>query len=81
MTETDEHPEFNAELTMEDGTVITLHAAEGVLPAGVTAEATVKDDLADALKEKVEAENAEGGAVKTVVVYDINLMLNGHKRK
>ena len=37
MTETDEHPEFNAELTMEDGTVITLHAAEGVLPAGVTA--------------------------------------------
>jgi hypothetical protein len=79
MTETDEHPEFNAELTMEDGTVITLHAAEGVLPAGVTAEATVKDDLADALKEKVEAENAEGGAVKTVVVYDINLMLNGHK--
>ena len=53
MTETDEHPEFNAELTMEDGTVITLHAAEGVLPAGVTAEATVKDDLADALKEKV----------------------------
>ena len=33
MTETDEHPEFNAELTMEDGTVITLHAAEGVLPA------------------------------------------------
>lgn len=79
MTETDEHPEFNAELTMEDGTIITLHAAEGVLPAGVTAEATVKDDLADALKEKVEAENAEGGAVKTVVVYDINLMFNGHK--
>ena len=78
MTETDEHPEFNAELTMEDGTIITLHAAEGVLPAGVTAEATVKDDLADALKEKVEAENAEGGAVKTVV-YDINLMFNGHK--
>ena len=67
MTETDEHPEFNAELTMEDGTIITLHAAEGVLPAGVTAEATVKDDLADALKEKVEAENAEGGAVKTVL--------------
>lgn len=78
MTETDEHPEFNAELTMEDGTIITLHAAEGVLPAGVTAEATVKDDLADALKEKVETENAEGGAVKTVV-YDINLMFNGHK--
>ena len=78
MTETDEHPEFNAELTMEDGTIITLHAAEGVLPAGVTAEATVKDDLADALKEKVEAENAEGGAVKTVV-YDINLMFNGNK--
>lgn len=78
MTETDEHPEFNAELTMEDGTIITLHAAEGVLPAGVTAEATVKDDLADALKEKIEAENAEGGAVKTVV-YDINLMFNGHK--
>lgn len=76
MTETDEHPEFNAELTMEDGTIITLHAAEGVLPAGVTAEATVKDDLADALKEKVEAENAEGGAVKTVV-YDINLMQIG----
>ena len=35
-------PEFNAELTMEDGTIITLRAAEGVLPAGVTAEATVE---------------------------------------
>ena len=81
MTETDEHPEFNAELTMEDGTVITLHAAEGVLPAGVTAEATVKDDLADALKEKVEAENADAGVEREikVAVYDINLMLNGHK--
>ncbi len=79
MTETDEHPEFNAELTMEDGTIITLHAPEGVLPAGVTAEATVENELADALKEKVEAENEEAGAVKTVVVYDINLMLNGHK--
>lgn len=51
MTETDEHPEFNAELTMEDGTIITLHAAEGVLPAGVTAEAIVKDDLAATVKE------------------------------
>lgn len=81
MTETDEHPEFNAELTMEDGTIITLHAAEGVLPAGVTAEATVKDDLADALKEKVEAENADAGVEREikVAVYDINLMLNGHK--
>ncbi len=79
MTETDEHPEFNAELTMEDGTVITLHAAEGVLPAGVTAEATVKDDLADAVKEKLEAEDTDKGAVKAVVAYDINLMLNDSK--
>lgn len=81
MTETDEHPEFNAELTMEDGTIITLHAAEGVLPAGVTAEATVKDDLANALKEKVEAENADAGVEREikVAVYDINLILNGHK--
>lgn len=79
MTETDAHPEFNAELTMEDGTVITLHAAEGVLPAGVTAEATVKDDLADAVKEKLEAEDTDKGAVKAVVAYDINLMLNDSK--
>lgn len=76
MTETDEHPEFNAELTMEDGTIITLHAAEGVLPAGITAEATVKDDLAATVKEKLEAEDTDKGAVKAVVAYDINLMLN-----
>ena len=79
MTETDEHPEFNAELTMEDGTIITLHAAEGVLPAGVTAEATVKDDLAATVKEKLEAEDTDKGAVKAVVAYDINLLLNGNK--
>lgn len=79
MTETDEHPEFNAELTMEDGTIITLHAAEGVLPAGVTAEATVKDDLATTVKEKLEAEDTDKGAVKAVVAYDINLMLNDSK--
>ena len=79
MTETDEHPEFNAELTMEDGTIITLHAAEGVLPAGVTAEATVKDDLAATVKEKLEAEDTDKGAVKAVVAYDINLMLNDSK--
>ena len=79
MTETDEHPEFNAELTMEDGTIITLHAAEGVLPAGVTAEATVKDDLAATVKEKLEAEDTDKGAVRAVVAYDINLMLNDSK--
>ena len=79
MTETDEHPEFNAELTMEDGTIITLHAAEGVLPAGVTAEAIVKDDLAATVKEKLEAEDTDKGAVKAVVAYDINLMLNDSK--
>ena len=79
MTETDEHPEFYAELTMEDGTIITLHAAEGILPAGVTAEATVKDDLAATVKEKLEAEDTDKGAVKAVVAYDINLMLNDSK--
>lgn len=79
MTETDEHPEFNAELTMEDGTIITLHAAEGVLPAGVTAEATVKNDLAATVKEKLEVEDTDKGAVKAVVAYDINLMLNDSK--
>ncbi len=79
MTETGEHPEFNAELTMEDGTIITLHAAEGVLPAGVTAEATVKDNLAATVKEKLEAEDSDKGAVKAVVAYDINLMLDGNK--
>lgn len=77
MTETGEHPEFNAELTMEDGTIITLHAAEGVLPAGVTAEATVVNGLEDVLKEKLE--NEDGTAVQEVIVYDINLMLNGKK--
>ncbi|HIX52138.1 MAG TPA: hypothetical protein IAA28_04975, partial [Candidatus Lachnoclostridium stercoripullorum] len=77
MAETGEHPAFDTELTMEDGTVIHIHADAGVLPAGVTAEASVVTGIEDVVKENVEAEAAEAGEEKEVIAslsYNIDLL-------
>ncbi|MDF2888455.1 MAG: doubled motif anchor protein, partial [Lacrimispora sp.] len=77
MTETGAHPEFSSELVMEDGTVIRLHAPEGVLPAGVKASAVVVSGIGDAVKEKVEAQAKIEGETKEVIVslsYNIDLL-------
>ncbi|WP_277406631.1 InlB B-repeat-containing protein [Lacrimispora xylanisolvens] len=77
MSETGEHPEFSSQLVMEDGTVIRLHAPEGVLPAGVKASAVVVTGIGDAVKEKVEAQSKEDGEAKEVISslsYNIDLL-------
>ncbi len=77
MSETGEHPEFSSQLVMEDGTVIRLHAPEGVLPAGVKATAFVVTGIGDAVKEKVEAQSKEDGEAKEVISslsYNIDLL-------
>ena len=83
MTETGEHPEFSSQLVMEDGTIIRLHAPEGVLPAGVKASAVVVSGIGAAVKEKVEAQSKEDGEAKEVISslsYNIDLLdRNGNK--
>ena len=83
MTETGEHPEFSAELLMDDGTIISLYAPEGVLPANVKAVASVVTGIEDVVKENVEAQAAAEGEAKEVVTslsYNIDLLdASGHK--
>ncbi|NNJ32151.1 InlB B-repeat-containing protein, partial [Lacrimispora defluvii] len=77
MSETGEHPEFSSELVMEDGTIIRLHAPEGVLPAGVKASAVVVTGIGDAVKDKVEAQAKANGEAKEVISslsYNIDLL-------
>jgi hypothetical protein len=77
MSETGEHPEFSSQLVMEDGTIIRLHAPEGVLPAGVKASAVIVTGIGDAVKEKVEAQSKEDGEAKEVISslsYNIDLL-------
>ena len=84
LEETDSHPEFNASYTASDGVKISLHAEEGILPEGTELQVIeiASDSLKEAFKEKV-AENAieDDGEkrVADVVLYDINLLLNGEK--
>ncbi len=83
MTESGEHPEFSATLPMSDGTIIHLYAEEGVLPAGVKAEASVVTGIEDVVKANVEAEAEAAGEQKEVVAslsYNIDLLdKDGHK--
>ena len=77
MSETDEHPEYSTSIMMEDGTVIHIHAAEGVLPAGVKAVASVVKGIENVVKENVEADAAAAGEVKEVIAalsYNIDLL-------
>ena len=83
MTETGEHPEFFAELPMEDGTIIHLYAPEGVLPPNVKAVASVVTGIEDVVKENIEADAAASGEEKEVIAslsYNIDLLdVSGHK--
>ena len=77
MAETGDHPEFNAQLVMEDGTIIHLHAPKGVLPAGVKAAASVVTGIEDTVKENVEDQAAAEGENKEVISslsYNIDLL-------
>lgn len=71
------HPEFHEEKTV-NGVTITVSAEEGILPAGTTLSVEeVTEQVADAVKENVEAEGKT--TVTDVLAYDINLMLDGKK--
>lgn len=71
------HPEFHEEKTV-NGVTITVSAEEGILPAGTTLSVEeVTEQVADAVKENVEAEGETN--VTDVLAYDINLMLDGKK--
>ena len=77
MSETDEHPEYSTSIMMEDGTVIHIHAEEGVLPAGVKAVASVVNGIENVVKENVEADAAAAGEAKEVIAalsYNIDLL-------
>ncbi len=80
---TGEHPEFSASIPMEDGTVIHIYAAEGVLPAGVKAVASVVKGIEDVIKENVEDDAEAAGEEKEVITslsYNIDLLdQNGSK--
>ncbi|MCI6887023.1 MAG: InlB B-repeat-containing protein, partial [Lachnospiraceae bacterium] len=68
------HPEFHEEKTV-NGVTITVSAEEGILPAGTTLSVEeVTEQVADALKEKVEREATEGTVeVTSMLAYDITL--------
>lgn len=77
MAETGEHPEFNFSKTLGD-VVVSLHAEEGILPAGTVAKVTeVTEKVEEAVKEKKEHE--ENTEVSAVLAYDIKLFHDGEE--
>ena len=75
MAETGEHPEFNYSKTLGD-VVVSLHAEEGILPAGTVARVTeVTEKVEEAVKEKAAEETGEDTSSKTVLAYDIKLFI------
>ena len=72
------HPEFSPAPVNRNGVTITVHAEEGIIPAGTELQVTeVTSQIRDAVVEKLESENED--TVNTVIAYDINLVLNGQK--
>ena len=75
MAETGEHPEFNFSKTLGD-VVVSLHAEEGILPAGTVAKVTeVTEKVEEAVKEKTAEETGEDTSANTVLAYDIKLFV------
>ncbi|MEQ2700217.1 InlB B-repeat-containing protein, partial [Hungatella hathewayi] len=75
MAETGEHPEFNFSKTLGD-VVVSLHAEEGILPAGTEAKVTeVTEKVEEAVKEKTAEETGEDTSANTVLAYDIKLFV------
>ena len=69
------HPAFEYAENI-NGVIVTISAAEGILPEGTTAKVIeVTDHVENAVKEKVESEAAETDSVevKSVLAYDITL--------
>ena len=69
------HPAFEYAENI-NGVIVTIAAAEGILPEGTTAKVIeVTDHVENAVKEKVENETAETETVevKSVLAYDITL--------
>ncbi len=70
-----EHPEFNFSKTLGD-VVVSLHAEEGILPAGTVAKVTeVTEKVEEAVKEKTAEETGEDTSANTVLAYDIKLFV------
>ena len=79
MVETMPHPDFDKTVVI-DGVSIHVTAPDGVLPEGTELEVQeVTEKVAEAVKEKVEAQSGETTTVNAVLAYDINLMFNGVK--
>ena len=75
MAEIGEHPEFNFSKTLGD-VVVSLHAEEGILPAGTVAKVTeVTEKVEEAVKEKTAKETGEDTSANTVLAYDIKLFV------
>ena len=75
MAEIGEHPEFNFSKTLGD-VVVSLHAEEGILPAGTVAKVTeVTEKVEEAVKEKTAEETGEDTSANTVLAYDIKLFV------
>ena len=73
MSETGEHPEFHYSRTLGD-VVVSLHAEEGILPAGTVAKVTeVTEKVEEAVKEKTAEETGDDTSENTVLAYDIKL--------
>ena len=79
MVETMPHPDFDKTVVI-DGVSIHVTAPDGVLPEGTELEVQeVTEIVAEAVKEKVEAQSGETTTVNAVLAYDINLTFNGVK--
>ena len=75
MAEIGEHPELNFSKTLGD-VVVSLHAEEGILPAGTVAKVTeVTEKVEEAVKEKTAEETGEDTSANTVLAYDIKLFV------
>ena len=75
MAEIGEHPEFNFSKTLGD-VVVSLHAEEGILPAGTVAKVTeVTEKVEEAVKEKTAEETGEDTSANTILAYDIKLFV------
>ena len=76
---TGEHPEFRFEKMM-NGVTVSLHAEQGILPAGTEARITeVTNKVKDAVREKSANVTGEESTVNDVLAYDIKLYYNGEE--
>ena len=71
------YPEYQFNKTI-NGVTISLHAEQGILPAGTEARIKeITDKVEDAVKEKAAKETGAESTVNGVLAYDIKLYCNG----